>query len=99
MNNLVSITFSFLMGIGVGLFFFGVLLWVVNRTPKAKHPSMLMISSFFTRLLVASFALYLISKYSGWQGLLAATAGFVLTKFVFVKFEKPEKEIAERAKG
>ncbi|MBD3234464.1 MAG: hypothetical protein GF315_12130 [candidate division Zixibacteria bacterium] len=99
MNEVLTLTLSFLMGIGVGLFFFGVLLWAVKRIPNAKHPFALLVSSFFARLFLAIFSLFLISQYSGWKGLLIATAGFVLTKFVFIRLEKPEREILERVEG
>jgi len=63
-------------GVALGLFFFGGLWLTIVRLPKAHHPAVLALASFWIRLLAVLGAVYFSVQY-GWQVSLALLGGFV----------------------
>jgi F1F0 ATPase subunit 2 len=88
---ILELTVTFITGVGLGLYFFGVLLWTTNRIPHSRFPFILTAGSLVIRFAGALAVFYLLSRLSGLAGILAALFGFILTKFVFIRMVKPGK--------
>ncbi len=67
---------TFLIGIGLGLFYFGGLWFTVQRLETTRHPGLLLVGSYIVRTLVVVFCFYLVMRGS-WPRLLACLAGFL----------------------
>ncbi|MGR9090646.1 MAG: N-ATPase subunit AtpR [Gammaproteobacteria bacterium] len=84
MTGLVlMIAYPLTTGFVLGLFFFGTLLWVVRTLPRLRNPAALVPASFVLRTLIVVGTLYGLFADS-WQQLLAALAGFVVARGVFL---------------
>ena len=92
-TGLMEFTLSLFIGIGLGLFFFGLLLWTTNRIPYSKYPVVLTMGSLTVRLAAALGVFYFVSQITGWQGILSAVIGFLLVKLTFIKFVKPQSKV------
>lgn len=66
-------------GGAVGLFYFGGLWLTVRRLPVAPRPQLLLIGSFFLRLVLSLAALYLLVPW-GWPALVAALGGLLVAR-------------------
>lgn len=62
-------------GVALGLFFFGGLWLTIVRLPKAHHPAVLAVASFWIRLLTVLSVMYF-SVQRGWQFSLVLLTGF-----------------------
>jgi F1F0 ATPase subunit 2 len=85
MNEYWLIFLGFLGGIGIAVLHFGGLWLTAKQISRQKRYITLLTGSFFIRLALAALGLYLILTLTGAFGLLAATAGFILTQLVFVR--------------
>ncbi|HCU08273.1 MAG TPA: ATP synthase subunit I [Clostridiales bacterium] len=72
---------EFLIGISLGLVFFGGLYWTVQKLADVKHPSLLMTVSLLFRMTVLLAVLFYVSK-GGYQGVLFTLAGMLLVRVV-----------------
>ena len=72
---------AFLIGISLGLVFFGGLYWTVQKLADAKHPSLLMTVSLLFRMTALLAVLFYVSK-DGYQSVLFAMAGMLLVRVV-----------------
>lgn len=80
MNEIVA----FISGIGLGLFYFGGLLWTVKKGLKAKRPVLLFISSYLLRLGGVLFGFYLVGG-SSWILFALCLLGLFLARFIILK--------------
>jgi F1F0 ATPase subunit 2 len=81
---LLTLALPFVVGIALGLFFFGGLWWTVQRIPTAEFPGALALGSMVIRTLITVAGFYWIMDGS-WERLLAAAAGFLLARVVMVR--------------
>jgi F1F0 ATPase subunit 2 len=72
------------VGVGLGIFFFGGLWWTVQRIPTAEFPGALALGSMMIRTLITVAGFYWVMDGS-WERLLAAGAGFVFARLVMVR--------------
>lgn len=84
MTEIAALAGSLLIGLGIGLVYFGGLWLTMRAVPDAKRPRLLTAASFMGRLGVAVFGFYLISG-GGWQRPAAAVAGFILIRLVLAR--------------
>ena len=75
------LSLSFLAGGLIGAFFFGGLWWTVQRITGSGRPYLISVASFFLRTAVVLAAFYFLIQ-AGWQFLLAALFGFIITRTV-----------------
>lgn len=80
-----------IVGIALGIFFFGGLWWTVRKGSIAANPALWFFASFVLRTGVAVAGFYAISA-GDWQRLLAALAGFVLARMVITRFAPAPQE-------
>lgn len=76
-------TQSFLMGIGIGLIYFGGLYWSTGKIDSVKSPAFLMIASMLLRMIILLLGLYYLAQ-SGYQSVLAGFVGIMIVRFIMV---------------
>jgi F1F0 ATPase subunit 2 len=77
-------------GMVIGLFYFGGLLWTLERLPQSKNPSLLMLGSFMFRTGTATVCFYIIMG-NRWERVAVSLLGFVVVRMVLVRRLKPAK--------
>jgi F1F0 ATPase subunit 2 len=83
-NLLISLFLAFVVGIAVGLFYFGGLWVTVRRLSRSRHPGLLMLISLIVRFGVTLGAFYLVMA-GRWERLLVCVAGFLVVRIVLVR--------------
>lgn len=73
-----------LVGIVLGIFYFGGLWFTVQHITKVKSPRLWMFSSFVLRAVVVLAAFYGMLQYR-WEFLAAALVGFMVMRFYLVR--------------
>lgn len=72
---------QFLIGITLGIVFFGGLYWTVQKLADVKNPGLLMSASLLLRMAILMGVLFYVSK-DGYKGLLFALAGMIVVRIV-----------------
>ena len=72
---------GFLIGIILGLVYFGGLYFSVDRMNKAKYPAMLMTLSFLIRMGILIGVFFYLSRF-GYEMMIFALIGVILTRFI-----------------
>ncbi len=85
---MLPIIIAFLLGSGLGLFYFGGLWLTLQKLPSSQHPYRLMCLSFFFRLGISLFILSLIIKGNielyKVSYLLACCLGFLVVRTIMI---------------
>ena len=88
---------AFIIGLGLGLFYFGGLWLTVKQLPVTKHPYRLMLFSFFFRLTISMFILSLIvggnTKLYNVISLLACCLGFLIVRTIAIVLIQPRSKV------
>ena len=88
---------AFILGLGLGLFYFGGLWLTVQQLPVTKHPYRLMLFSFLFRLGVSIFVLSLIvvgnTKLYNVISLLACCFGFLMVRTIAIVLIQPRSKV------
>lgn len=85
-NQMMSefeIIMPLLTGLGLGLFFFGGLLWTVRRIPGSTRPKTLVWTSFLVRHIITVAVLVLVCR-DAWPSWASAMAGFLIVRTMFI---------------
>lgn len=69
-------------GIILGFAYFGGLWLTMQALPSTRHPALLVIGSYLSRLAMAFASLLAIALLGGWKPLLVSMGGFLLVKVV-----------------
>lgn len=88
--------FSCVVGLLLGMVFFGGLWFTVKKAVTAKIPALWFFISFFLRISIVLLVFYYISR-GGWQSLIVCAIGFFIARFVVTYFTKviDKKQIEE----
>ena len=88
---------AFIVGSGLGLFYFGGLWLTVQQLPITKHPYRLMLFSFLFRMGISLFILYLIlggnTKLYNLVSLLACFLGFLIVRTIAILLIRPRSRV------
>jgi len=79
---------AFVIGIGLGILFFGGLWWTVQRLPTASWPALLALGSFWGRTAVCGAGFYLVMD-GHWARLSACFLGFLGARTILVRHWRP----------
>lgn len=82
-DEAVWLVSALVVGLLLGLFYFGGLYWTVCRLATSRQPVLLTLGSFWARLLVTVAGFYLVAE-GRWQRLLACLVGFVIMRTLLV---------------
>lgn len=88
----VAMVAVFLAGLLLGGFFFGGLLWTVERGLAAKNPAFWFLGSWIVRIAVVLGTFYLVST-GGWERMFVCFAGFFIARFVLIRFTRASKRM------
>ena len=95
--DLFQVIISFIVGLGLGLFYFGGLWLTVRQLPLTKNPYRLIFSSLIVRLGITLFVLYLIlggtTNLDNVVSLIACFLGFLLLRTIAVILLQPQSKI------
>ena len=91
MMTLIKVVVSFLAGVALGGFYFGMLYFTVRKLDSVKRPMFITLGGFVLRLAVAVGTFYLIIQFSDWYGVLIALVGFVLMRAALIKRWGPQE--------
>ena len=80
---------AFLIGIVLGVLYFGGLYLSVERLNRVKHPSILMVLSFILRMGLLVVVFFYISK-GGYKDILFTLGGLILVRFIMIFRVKKE---------
>jgi F1F0 ATPase subunit 2 len=81
---------ALLVGVALGLFYFGGLWWTVQRLRTVRHPAWLAGASMAVRLAGALAGFYWIMD-GGWERLLACALGFFAARTVLLYYYHPAR--------
>lgn len=87
MDETISMIIAFVVGIALGIIFFGGLWFTVKKVVVAKLPSLWLLISFILRVSITMLGFYLIAD-NNWQNLLLCLVGFILARFMVMHFTK-----------
>lgn len=77
----MSILISFAGGIALGIFFYAGLWLTIRALCFSRHPILLTLSSFWTRMLIALGGFFLF-MHGQWENAAAWLAGFILGRII-----------------
>ena len=86
MSDYFLILLGLISGFCLSVFYFGGLWLTTKQISRRKGSIAILMGSFALRLVFCVVGFYLILTFSGISGMLAGTAGFVLTQLVLVRF-------------
>lgn len=101
MNDPLMLALAGAGGFVLGAVFFGGLWWTVRKGVSARRPALWFVASFLIRMALAVVGFHFIGG-GQWQRLLACLLGFVIARFLMVRFlraplerrpEAPAKEV------
>lgn len=96
MSEILYMILAFIVGMALGIFFFGGLWFTVKKAVTAKIPAIWFFSSFIFRVSVVMLGFYFISP-GGWQRLIVSLLGFIVARFVVTYLTKSmDKKQAKR---
>ena len=87
MNETAYMILAFTGGIVLGILFFGGLWFTVKKAVTAKVPALWIFSSFFLRVSITLVGFYFIGA-GNWQRLVVSLVGFIVARFVVIRFTK-----------
>ncbi len=78
---------AFAGGILLGVIFFAGLWFTVKKVTFSKTPALLILGSFILRMVITLIGFYFISM-GDWKNLLGCLIGFIIARFVVIRFTK-----------
>jgi len=84
MNETGMILITLIMGILLGLFFFGGLWWTTKRALLSKTPAMWFLTSLFVRIGIVIIAFYYLSR-GHWERALICLLGFIIARTIIMR--------------
>lgn len=87
MNETIAWIGAFVVGVGLGILFFGGLWFTVRKAVLAKIPALWIFFSFLLRMSVTLLGFYIIGA-DNWRHLLLCFLGFIASRFMVVHFTK-----------
>lgn len=98
MSTALPLLLALVVGLGLGLMYFGGLWLTVRQLGRVRAPTLLFGVSFVLRTVLAVAGMYLVMDGS-WQRMLACLAGFIIVRQVMVSRLHPERLPQARGKG
>jgi F1F0 ATPase subunit 2 len=89
MNEFLAL--ALVAGLLLGAIFFGSLWWTVRKGVSSKQPAPWFLGSLLLRMSVTLAGFYLVSG-RHWERLLACLLGFVIARFIVMRFTGPPVE-------
>ena len=91
MNNVAALFVSLLIGILLGVSFFGGLWWTVQKGLTSSHPALWFFGSTLLRTAVALAGFYFVGC-GEWRRLLVCLLGFLIGRVLVTRLTRPRLE-------
>lgn len=88
---MTGLILSLLVGMALGLFFFGGLWWTVRKATTSTNPALLFFGSLMLRMTVVIFGFYIVMA-GDWQRLCIALLGFIIARILVTHFSASPQE-------
>ena len=101
MNETMTMAFDLLVGVWLGIFFFGGLWWTVEEGLTSKHPALWFLGSSLLRMAIAVGGFHLLAG-GDWRNVLITLAGFIIGRIVVIRLTRAlpaELFLQPQAKG
>jgi len=90
-NEGIGIIFAGIVGLLLGGFFFGGLLWTVRKGVSSSSPVLLFAGSFVIRTVIVLAGFYFVSN-EDWKRIVSCLIGFIISKIIIKWFYKSPLE-------
>lgn len=97
MNEISNMVLPMIVGMLLGVLFFGGLWFTVKKLITSKTPALLMSGSFFFRIGIVLAGFYFVGL-DDWRKLIACLIGFLVARFAVIRFTKSVDEKATQIK-
>jgi len=87
MNEISNIVLPFIVGLLLGITFYGGLWYTVNKLTASKMPALLIMSSFVFRIGIVLVGFYSIGI-GDWKKLVVCLVGFIVARFTVIHYTK-----------
>jgi len=87
MNEISNLIWAFIVGLLLGILFFGGLWITVKKIINSKTPGLLMVGSFVLRITIVLAGFYFIGL-GDWKKLIACLIGFMVSRFTVIYLTK-----------
>ncbi len=87
MNEISNLIWAFIVGLLLGVLFFGGLWITVKKIINSKTPGLLMVGSFVLRITIVLAGFYFIGL-GDWKKLIACLIGFMVSRFTVIYLTK-----------
>jgi F1F0 ATPase subunit 2 len=88
--GVVALVLSLIVGVALGLFYFGGLWWTVQRLLTVRHPAPLSLGSMTVRLALTLAGFYWVMD-DRWERLLVCAAGFFAARTLIIHHYHPHQ--------
>jgi len=93
MTDFYALVSSFVVGMGISVFYLGGLWLTARQIPRSDNPHLLMVVSFVGRIGLTVLAFFLVAN-GQWQRLLACFLGFFLLRAVLMRWQVGKMEVS-----
>ncbi|HOO47715.1 MAG TPA: ATP synthase subunit I [Deltaproteobacteria bacterium] len=93
MEKSLDLAVAFLLGMGLGAFYFLFLWKTLQKIPDVDNPGFVMFRSFIIRTAVVLSGFYLIMDHS-WERIVAALFGFIVMREVLTRIKGKAPEVS-----
>ncbi len=98
MVDIVTFIMVLFVGLLLGGFFFGGLLWTVERGLSAKNPAFWFFGSWLVRIAVVLGGFYLVST-GRWERLIVCVVGFFIARIILIRFTRLTAWVSRSKQG
>ncbi len=88
---MAGLILSLIVGLALGLFFFGGLWWTVRKAINSNNPALWFFGSVMLRMAVVISGFYLVMA-GDWRRLCIALAGFIIARMLVTHFSPSPQE-------
>lgn len=85
MNEMLIYLLVLIIGLLLGIFFFGGLWWTTRKGVVSKYPALWFLGSIVVRVAVTVLVLFYVSKHH-WERILICLLGFLIARFIILRF-------------
>ena len=91
MNNVNALSVSLLIGVLLGVCFFGGLWWTVQKGLTSSRPALWFLGSTLLRTALALAGFYFVGR-DDWRRLLVCLLGFLIGRLLVTRLTRPKPE-------
>jgi F1F0 ATPase subunit 2 len=87
MNETLHFVLALVLGLALGIVFFGGLWLTVKKTVAAKMPALWILGSFIFRVGITMIGFYYVSM-GNWQRLIICLLGFTVSRYIVIRLTR-----------